>query len=150
MSAEGSSGARSIVPLWAFTCHPSLGRGAAHCIKRQARDNLNGDSLRQPFQGCILRRDGGIFGNHHVNARVRPGGSVEHNGALANFHELITGAERTPFTSARLVSAHVYSTYVVNQPDYQTITRRSAVHGGPSYRAAISAQPAPLSTIRSH
>src|SRR3546814_2855564 len=98
MSADGASSARSIWPLLAFTCHPSLGRGAAHCIKRQARDNLIGDSLRQPFQGCILRRDGGIFGTHHVNARVRPGGSVEHNGALANFHELITGAERTPFT----------------------------------------------------
>src|SRR3546814_9182096 len=148
MWVELSTSYSSIWPCLALTCHPSWGRGPAHCTKRQARYNLIGDSLRQPFQGCILRRDGGIFGTHHVYARVRPGGNVEHNGALANFHELITGAERTPFTRDRVVSAHAESLNVVIQPDNQPLTVRCAGHGRPPTRDGVAHQPARLPLTR--
>src|SRR3546814_4083212 len=62
----------------------------------------------------------------------------------SNFHELITGAERTPFTRDRVVSAHAESLNVVIQPDNQPVTRRCAGHGRQPIRDGIAHQPASL------
>src|SRR3546814_934655 len=132
--ARGQSESRCPAPSarsLSAPCWPSLPFAGPRHIEGDARDDLIGDFLRQPFQRRLFSGDRGIFRANHVDSGIRSGRGVEHHRPQRGIDQLVAGAQRPPLARYRVIGTDAEAGNVVIQLDLEPIARRLSFRAEP-------------------
>jgi hypothetical protein len=116
--------------------------------KRDTRNNLIREDLRQPFQGRIFRGNRCIFGTHDVNTGIGAGRGIQHNRTLCRIDQPIARAQGPAFTGHGIVAADAESRNLIVQLNLEPILRRYRRIAAKPVIQGIAHQPARLAINR--